>query len=420
MNELAGQNLGGYRLEEEVGRGAMGVVYRGKQLVLGREVAIKVLPQTLARDSSYVARFTREAKIMANLNHPNIVQIYDAGRQNKHLYFVMEFIQGPTLANLLYLDGIIPQHLAIEYAIQIAEALNAAYSERNVIHRDIKPENLMLNRWGKIKVMDFGLARAPGLQTITVAQTLVGSIYYASPEQIWGLPLDNRSDIYALGVVLYEMVCGRRPFNGRSMHELTQAIINGHLEPPSTFNPAIAPELEHIIMTALARDREQRYIDAESMAQELRALAYTSMMYNGSYRQVTGGFNLSQNRMQSMPGISATTGEAPVPGIPRHQFTQPPRRPQARGPITLDTDNVEQPQRRALTDHPTNKHNASPGEQRIAAQPTVEMPSVPNPGQPERHEEQSAQDTSELSQKSPQGRPLWGQFQKKMFKPTTH
>lgn len=424
MNELAGQNLGGYHLKEEVGRGAMGVVYRGKQLVLGREVAIKVLPQTLARDSSYVARFTREAKIMANLNHPNIVQIYDAGRQNKHLYFVMEFIQGPTLANLLYLDGVIPQHLVIEYAIQIAEALDAAYSERNVIHRDIKPENLMLNRWGKIKVMDFGLARAPGLQTITVAQTLVGSIYYASPEQIWGLPLDNRSDIYALGVVLYEMVCGRRPFNGRSMPELTQSIINGHLEPPRTFNPAILPELEHIIMTALARDREQRYPDAERMAQELRALAYASMMYNGSYRQVTGGLHLSQNRIQNIPGgIPATMGESPEPGARRHQFTQSPRRPQDRGPIPLGIGNVEHMQTRPLTDHPTDKHSANPGEcheRKISAQPTVEMPSVPHPAQEKQHEEKIAQDTAELSQKSPQGRPRWEQLQKKMFKPTTN
>src|SRR5450759_5303232 len=177
MNELAGQNLGGYLLEEEIGHGSMGVVYRGKQIALGREVAIKVLPKALARDASYVARFIREAQIIAGLNHPNIVQIYDAGQQNGLLYFVMEYVQGPTLSNLLQLDGAIPQYLAAEYGAQIADALDAAYAERNVIHRDIKPENLMLDRWGKIKVMDFGLARAIGLQQITVAKTIVGSIY---------------------------------------------------------------------------------------------------------------------------------------------------------------------------------------------------------------------------------------------------
>ncbi len=272
MNELAGQSLGGYQLEEEIGRGSMGVVYRGKQIALGREVAIKVLPQTLARDASYVARFIREAQIIAGLNHPNIVQIFDAGQQIKLLYFVMEYVQGPTLASLLHLDGMIPQYLAVEYAAQIAEALDAAYKERHVIHRDIKPENLMLDRWGKVKIMDFGLARATGHQKITVAKTLVGSIYYASPEQIWGQTLDNRSDIYALGVVLYEMVTGQRPFTGRSMPELTQAIVRDLPRSPRAHNSDLLPELEKIILTALSKDRHQRYENAGLMAEYLRTL----------------------------------------------------------------------------------------------------------------------------------------------------
>ena len=272
MDELAGQYVGGYLLEEEIGRGSMGVIYRGKQIALGREVAIKVLPQKLAKDPSYVARFIREAQIIAGLNHPNIVHIYDAGQLHTLLYFVMEFVQGPTLASLISIDGTILQHLAAEYAAQIAEALDAAYRERNVIHRDIKPENLMLNRWGKIKIMDFGLARAPGVQTITLAKTLVGSIYYSSPEQIWGQTLDNRSDIYALGVVLYEMVTGQCPFNGRSMSELTQTITSGNLQPPSFHNPELSPQLEQIILTALARDRDKRYNEASLMAQDLRKL----------------------------------------------------------------------------------------------------------------------------------------------------
>src|SRR6266571_686646 len=252
MNELAGQCLGGYQLEDEIGRGSMGMVYRGKQIALGREVAVKVMSRALAKDASYVARFIREAQIIAGLNHPNIVQIFDAGQQNGLLYFVMEYIQGPTLASLLHLDGSIPQHLAAEYAAQIAEALDSAYRERNVIHRDIKPENLMLDRWGKIKVMDFGLARAIGHQKITVAKTLVGSIYYASPEQIWGQELDNRSDIYALGVVLYEMVSGRRPFTGRSLPELSQAITGEKPKPPMAFNRELSPALERVILKAMA------------------------------------------------------------------------------------------------------------------------------------------------------------------------
>lgn len=321
MNELAGQSLGGYQLEEEIGHGSMGVVYRGKQIALGREVAIKVLPKTLARDASYVARFIREAQIIAGLNHPNIIQIYDAGQQNKLLYFVMEYIQGPTLSNLLHLDGTIAQHMAVEYASQIADALDAAYKERNVIHRDIKPENLMLNRWGKIKVMDFGLARATGHQKITVAKTLVGSIYYASPEQVWGENLDNRSDIYALGVVLYEMVTGQRPFTGRSMPELTQAIIHGNPQPPSMHNPALSPNLEHIILKALSLHREQRYPDASIMAQELR-------------------------KLDLKPTLRSDTSSTSVPGLPpsarrpgqNRPSIQPPKRPQMQRPKFPDVD----------------------------------------------------------------------------------
>jgi len=318
MNELAGQSLGGYQLEEEIGHGSMGVVYRGKQIALGREVAIKVLPKTLARDASYVARFIREAQIIAGLNHPNIVQIYDAGQQNKLLYFVMEYVQGPTLSSLLHLDGTIAQHMAVEYAEQIAEALDAAYRERHVIHRDIKPENLMLNRWGKIKVMDFGLARATGHQKITVAKTLVGSIYYASPEQVWGENLDNRSDIYALGVVLYEMVTGQRPFTGRSMPELTQAIVHGNPQPPSVHNSALAQDLERIILKALSLHREQRFADASLMAQELRKL---------NLKPVT----------PSLETPKAQPPSARMPGQNRPNM-HPPKRPQVQRPKYLDID----------------------------------------------------------------------------------
>lgn len=336
MNELAGQSLGGYQLEEEIGRGSMGMVYRGKQIALGREVAIKVLPQSLARDASYVARFIREAQIIAQLNHPNIVHIYDAGQQNKLLYFVMEYVQGPTLASLLHLDGIIPSYLAVQYAAQIADALDSAYKEHHVIHRDIKPENLMLDRWGKIRVMDFGLARATGHQPITVAKTLVGSIYYASPEQVWGYTLDNRSDIYALGVVLYEMVSGHRPYTGRSMPELTQAITHGTLVPPSKYNSEVTPELEQIILTAMARKREDRWEDASVVARKLRAL------------------NLQP---PSVTLISAN-GALALPKTPRERLVmQPPKRPQVQRPRYLDVEpiDVHQEEKKAQERQPAHE-----------------------------------------------------------------
>ena len=332
MNELAGQSLGGYLLEEEIGRGSMGMVYRGKQIALGREVAIKVLPRALAKDASYVARFIREAQIIAGLNHPNIIHIYDAGQQAGVLYFVMEYVQGPTIGSLLQIDSIVPSYLAVEYTAQIADALDSAYKERNVIHRDIKPENLMLDRWGRIKVMDFGLARAPGHQQITVAKTLVGSIYYASPEQVWGHTLDNRSDIYALGVVLYEMVTGHRPFTGRTLPELTQAIVGGTLRAPSALNSDVSPELEQVILTAMARERDDRYENAALMAQELRDLG-----------------------LRAPASISTPTARdraaSPVPGTPaRPQASRegatvrPPKRPQTPRPRYLDLEDTQPPQ----------------------------------------------------------------------------
>ncbi len=327
MNELAGHNLGGYLLEEEIGRGSMGVVYRGKQIALGREVAIKLLPQSLAKDPSYIARFIREARIIAELNHPNIVHIYDAGQLHNLLYFVMEFVQGPTIASLLSLDGSIPQHLAAEYAAQIAEALDAAYSERNVIHRDIKPENLMLNRWGKIKVMDFGLARAPGHQVITEAKTLVGSIYYSSPEQLWGHILDNRSDVYALGVVLYEMICGHRPFHGRTMAEVSNNITRGRFQPPSYYVPSLSPQLEQIILTALSRDREKRYNEAGLMALELRQLQFSPS--NSTLPAIPTANRSEGSLHDSSPSVYSQQRSMPSP-------VRPPRRPTQRPDYLYD------------------------------------------------------------------------------------
>jgi serine/threonine protein kinase len=399
MNELAGQSLGGYQLEEEIGHGSMGVVYRGKQIALGREVAIKVLPKTLARDASYVARFIREAQIIAGLNHPNIVQIYDAGQQSKHLYFVMEYIQGPTLSNLLHLDGTIPQHLAVEYAAQIADALDAAYRERNVIHRDIKPENLMLNRWGKIKVMDFGLARAIGHQKITVAKTLVGSIYYASPEQVWGETLDNRSDIYALGVVLYEMVTGQRPFIGRSMPELTQAIIHGNPPPPSTHNPDLAYNVEQIIMQALSLHREQRYPDASFMAQELRAL-----------------------QLKPVPPPEAPQAPQTRAQGQNRPNMQPPKRPQTQRPRYMDVDMEQTLPPPAAPMIPPNQHLLYEQQQQASRRMNDALSSIepvhyrhmsPSPSTPLPEDIKTA--SLESLQKPQARRSFWGQIQK-LFK----
>jgi serine/threonine protein kinase len=412
MNELAGQCLGGYELEEEIGRGSMGMVYRGKQIALGREVAIKVLSQALAKDASYVARFIREAQIIAGLNHPNIVQIFDAGQQNGLLYFVMEYVQGPSIASLLQLDGAIPQYLAAEYGAQIADALDAAYTERNVIHRDIKPENLMLDRWGKIKVMDFGLARAIGLQKITVAKTLVGSIYYASPEQVWGYTLDNRSDIYALGVVLYEMVSGQRPFSGRSLPELTQAIVNSPVRPPSSYAPELSPELEQIILVAMARDRDDRYEQAMLLSRDLRAL---NLKPTPSFTQTAGP-------------PSSTNGQRPAHG---KIVIHPPKRPQMQPPRYLELENTQPPVNEPVANSPaqpveTSQTPASSSKPTASQQASIESsphsePEIDTEGPtgplayapptttlpPQNHK------SRERKRKTPSRQPFW----QKLFKP---
>ena len=393
MNELAGQCLGGYELVEEIGRGSMGIVYRGRQIALGREVAVKVLSQALARDASYVARFIREAQIIAGLNHPNIVQIFDAGQQNGLLYFVMEYVQGPTIASLLQLDGTIPQYLAAEYSAQIADALDSAYSERNVIHRDIKPENLMLDRWGKIKVMDFGLARALGLQKLTIAKTLVGSIYYASPEQVWGYTLDNRSDIYALGVVLYEMVSGHHPFTGRSLPELTQAIVNNPVPPPSSYVPELSPELEQIILVAMARNRDERYERAMLLSRDLRAL-----------------------NLQPEPMLTQADLNTPAPTNERRKergkvIIHPPKRPQMPIPPYLNPGKTQPPANEPVVHSP-----ATPQKDAKESSPTrkqvFDTEGPTDPLKPALQSDTPQQIPPSRKQKPPTSQPFW----QKIFK----
>lgn len=273
MAAFPGKRVGVYVLEEEIGRGAMGIVYRGRQVTLDRVVAVKVLLEGLVSDESFVTRFIREARLVASLNHPNIVHVYDAGRAENLLFFAMEYISGPTVTQLLKQQGKLPVSQAVEIAAQVAAALEYAHVEARMVHRDIKPENMMLDRWGKVKVVDFGLARVAGANTITRVGTVVGSLYYVSPEQLLGRQLDGRADVYALGVALYEMLTGQRPFLGKNLAELSRAILTGPLEAPSTLEPSIPVDVEAILLRALERDRERRYSSAGELEAELRRWA---------------------------------------------------------------------------------------------------------------------------------------------------
>jgi serine/threonine protein kinase len=312
---------------------------------------VKILPRGLSRDPSSTVRFVREAQIIARLNHPQIVQIYDAGQHDGVLYFVMEYVQGPTVSSLLQLDDRIPQHLAAEYIAQVADALDAAYKECQIIHRDLKPENLILDRWGRLKVMDFGLARALGLPPITSVQSLVGSLYYASPEQIRGWPLDHRSDIYALGIVLYEMVTGTRPFLGRTLQEVAQVITAGRVLPPTALIPDLSPELEQIIVTAMAIDREQRFAQAGLMAEELRALRLhppsAGSMRSLQNKDLSGALEASQSTSRWLP--PEPEGQHPTVPVMKRHLTLPMREPRTPIPGGLTQNETSSTERDSAT-----------------------------------------------------------------------
>jgi serine/threonine protein kinase len=272
VESLVGQRLGAYVLETEIGRGSMGVVYRAHHVEQGFPAAVKVLLDALASDESFVTRFTREAGIVRKLSHPNILRLYDTGTEGELLYFAMEYFAGSTAGQILKQRGRLPVGQVVEIAAQTADALNHAHTHGHLVHRDIKPENLLVDRWCRVKVLDFGLARVDGLHPITRAGTVVGSLYYVSPEQLMGQPLDGRSDVYALGVSMYEMLTGQRPYRGRTLSEMSEVILAGKAVPPSQIEASVPPALEAIIQRALARDLQWRYASAGELHDALRAL----------------------------------------------------------------------------------------------------------------------------------------------------
>jgi serine/threonine-protein kinase len=271
LRSLVGQQLGDYVLDAELGSGSMGAVYLARHLPQHTTVAIKVLLDSLASDVSFITRFIREARIISTLDHPNIVRVYDAGRQGEHIYFVMEYFPGSTAGQMLRERKRLPLETVVEIAIQTADALAYAHREGRLVHRDIKPDNLLVNERLRVKVLDFGLARIEGTRSITVAGTVVGSLYYVAPEQLLGHTLDGRADVYALGVTMYEMLTGQRPYRGQTLTEMSDAILSGTATPPSRLVASIPPEMEAIIGRALARDLDRRYRDASELYRDLRA-----------------------------------------------------------------------------------------------------------------------------------------------------
>lgn len=266
--------LGGrYIIENEIGTGGMAIVYRAHDKMLNRTVAVKVLRPEFKQDEEFIKRFDIEAKSAAGLNHPNIVAIYDVGIHEGLRYIVMEYIEGVTLKDFIAKNGKIPWRNALKFTSQICSALNHAH-ERKIIHRDIKPHNIMVTGDGSLKVMDFGIARATSASTLTIGSKVLGSAHYLSPEQARGGFTDERSDLYSLGVCLYEMVTGVVPFDA----ETTVAVAMQHLqkdpEKPSDITEDLPEAVEYIILKAMRKEQSQRYSSARYMESDImRVLA---------------------------------------------------------------------------------------------------------------------------------------------------
>lgn len=266
-----------YELLAKVGDGGMAVVYKARDIMLNRTVAVKILRESYASDPAFLQRFNREAQAAANLNHPNIVNVFDVGHEGDIHYIVMEFIEGSNLKDLIIKQAPFPAGQAIETAAEICDAIGYAHS-KGLIHRDIKPQNILLTNDGKVKVTDFGIAKGYGDQNLTQTGITLGTVHYFSPEQAKGLPVQPQSDIYSIGVVLYEMVTGRIPFESDNPVALAVKHIEELPPMPRLYNPSIPPALESIILKALSKDPAQRYPSAAAMAKALRNLESQSGM----------------------------------------------------------------------------------------------------------------------------------------------
>src|SRR5213075_187839 len=280
---LVGKVIGHYRIESLIGIGGMGEVYLARDERLGRKAALKLLPEHLTTDETQLSRFKNEARSASALNHPNIVTVYEIGAEGHRQFIATEFIEGVTLRASIARGRINP-HAALEIAVQVASALTAAH-EAGVVHRDIKPDNIMLRSDGYVKVLDFGLAKLTELEPIhadpcaptkplvnTSAGIVLGTVSYMSPEQARGLQVDARSDIWSLGVVLYEMVGGSPPFRGETPSDCIAAILTTEPPPLSGVLPDVPPQLESILQKALRKNSDERYQTIKEMLADLRIL----------------------------------------------------------------------------------------------------------------------------------------------------
>ncbi|WP_439652526.1 Stk1 family PASTA domain-containing Ser/Thr kinase [Paenibacillus ehimensis] len=266
---MIGKQLGGrYEILGRVGGGGMAIVYKGLDILLHRHVAVKVLRQQYVHDEEFIQRFRREAQAAASLSHPNVVSIYDVGQEEDIHYIVMEYIEGTTLNELIKEKAPLQVEEAVHIAGQICDALDHAHHNQ-IIHRDIKPHNILIGKNGRVKVTDFGIARAVTSSTITQTGSVVGSVHYFSPEHAKGTPTGEQSDLYSLGIVMYQMLTGRLPFLGESPISVALKHLQEDVEEPRKVNPLIPQSVENIILRAMRKSTSERYRSAKEMLSDL-------------------------------------------------------------------------------------------------------------------------------------------------------
>ena len=337
-----GTKLGPYEITAALGAGGMGEVYRARDMRLGRDVAIKILPKEMSADAARKQRFEREAKTISSLNHPNICTLHDIGSQDGVDYLVMECVEGETLAKRLE-KGPLPQEQVLRFGAQIADALDKAH-RAGIVHRDLKPGNIMLTATGA-KLLDFGLAKPAALVSgmtltavvpttpVTQEGTVVGTFQYMSPEQIEGKEVDGRSDIFSLGAVLYEMLTGQHAFQGKSQLSVASAILEKEPAPISTIRPMTPPALDHAIRRCLAKDPEERWQTARDLALELKWSAEGGSQVASAPASVAKSIRLSWRG--ALLWVVASLLLAAIIGLAIWDLKPSPPRPVSRTVITL-------------------------------------------------------------------------------------
>ncbi len=263
--------LNRYELLEKIGEGGMGTVYKARCHLLNRFVAVKILKAELSNDEEFVARFKREATSVARLSHPNIVNVHDVGVEKQINFIVMEYIQGKTLKQVIKENGRIDDKKTLDIVFQVAKALECAH-KNNIIHRDIKPDNIMIMEDNMVKVMDFGIAKVADSRTVTNSNNIMGTVRYFSPEQAKGSFVDCRSDIYSLGIVMYEMVTGQVPYNAESSISIAMMHIQESVVPPKEIFTEIPENINAVILRAMQKEPIERYQTAGEMADILKTI----------------------------------------------------------------------------------------------------------------------------------------------------